>query len=344
MSELNVGIVGAGLAGRLHAKILEDVSSAQVVGVYNRSEAAGRQLAEKYDAEYHGNYSELLDQVDLDVVSICTPNSLHKQFALPAAEGGTDLVVEKPLEVNTEKCRDIVEAARNFQVKLAVIFQNRFTDVAQALKKAVEEERFGTIVHADASIKWFRPAQYYREGWQSDPELAGGGALMTQGIHTIDLMQWMMPEVEEIWGRVRTLHHDVEVEDMAVANLTFTNGATGIIQASTAIYPGVDERLGIYGTEGTVELAGNRVETWKFEDERKEDEEYRSLGAGDTSGGASDPSGISPEYHSRQFEQIVRDFQREKDHSVDGIEGTKSVEIIEAIYESSRVGRPVTLT
>ncbi len=339
MDKVRFGIVGTGLIANVHAQALATLDRAELRAVYSRSLARGKAFAERFNITWYDDYDRFLARDDLDAVIICTPSGTHADFAIPAAKAGKHLVVEKPLEITVKRCGLIIKAAKNNGVLLAVIFQNRFKDAVQVTRQALEEGRFGRLVLGDAHIKWYRPAEYY-QGWKGTRQYDGGGALMNQGIHTIDLLQWMMGPVEEVYGYVDTRVHRIEVEDVGIATLRFRSGALGVIEGSTALYPGIDERLGIYGEDGCVEVEGNRILTWKFKDERKSDQKIRVIGTGIEGKGSSNPGDIGIENHRRQLMEITRCIQEKNVPPVPGEEATKSVAIVEAIYASSRTGRP----
>ena len=342
MDRVRFGIVGAGLIGQVHAEALAGVDRAELRAVYNRSSARGKALADRFHVSWYSDYGRFLARDDLDAVIICTPSGTHADFAIPAAEAGKHLVVENPLEITAERCGLIIKAAKKNGVLLAVIFQNRFKDAVQVTRQALEEGRFGRLVLGDAHIKWYRPTEYY-QGWKGTQQYDGGGALMNQGIHTIDLLQWMMGPVEEVCGYVDTRVHRIEVEDVGVATLRFRSGALGVIEGSTAIYPGLDERLGIYGENGCVEIEGNRIVTWQFKDERGDDRRTRVIGTEVEGRGSSNPGEIGIENHRRQLMEITKAIQEGSTPPVPGEEAMKSVAIVEAIYASGRTGKPSRL-
>jgi predicted dehydrogenase len=343
MRKLGFAIIGAGFAGQWHAKALTGIEQAELRAVYNRSAERGKALANEYNIDWYDNFEKLLSRDDIAVVNICTSSSLHSDFAILAAKAGKHLIIEKPLDVTVDKCDQIIKAVKENNLKLSVIYQNRFKDAVQALHSALDEGRFGKLVLGDAHIKWYRPEEYFKGSWKGTKKYDGGGALMNQGSHTIDLLQWMMGEVESVNGDVKTLLHDIEVEDVGVATLRFKNGALGVIEGSTAIYPGLDERLGIYGEKGSVEIEGNRIVTWKFREERKDDKEKRLIGGRDHQGGGAVATGIGIENHRRQLQEIITAVIEDRKPLVDGEEGKKSVKIIEAIYRSMEKQSPVKL-
>jgi len=334
MRKLGFAIVGAGSIGQVHAEALSKIEQAELKAVHDCTSSRGKALADKFDIDWYDDFEKLLMRDDIDAITVCTPSSLHGDFAIRIAEAGKHVIVEKPLDVTVERCDQIIEAAEKHGVALSVIYQNRFKDNVQAMRAALDEGRCGKLLLGDAHIKWYRPEGYF-QGWKGTKKYDGGGALMNQGSHTIDLLQWMMGEVEVVCGYVDTLVHKIEVEDIGVAALRFKSGAQGIIEGSTAIYPGLDERLGIYGEDGAIEIEGNRVVTWEFRNEKENDEEKRAIGKDGQGGGASTATGIGLKNHGRQMREIINAILEGKKPLVDGREARKSVAIIEAIYEAS---------
>lgn len=340
MDKLGIGIIGAGLIGQVHAEVLATLDQAELRAVYNRTPERGKALADKFNVPSYSKYERFLARDDIDAVIICTPSGTHADFAISAAKSGKHLIVEKPLEITVSRCTEIIQAAKENDVALSVIFQNRFKDAVLAARSALEDGRFGRLVLGDAHVKWFRPEDYY-QGWKGTKRYDGGGALMNQAIHTIDLLQWMMGPVDEVFGYVDARSHNIEVEDIGIATLKFQSGALGVIEGSTALYPGLDERLGIYGTGGSAEIEGNRINTWKFREKRDGDRETQKIGVGAKGGGSSSPGGIGIENHRRQLAKIVEAIHEGEAPPVSGREATKSVAIIEAIYASSQARKPI---
>jgi predicted dehydrogenase len=341
--KLRYGIIGTGMIAEHQAKALGDVENAEVTAVLSRSSRRAQEFAEKFDCRACTETKEFLSEVD--AVSICTPAGLHLDSALPVLEAGKHLMVEKPLEINLKRGMQIVEAAEKKGLKLGGIFQSRFYESSRVIKTALEDGRFGRLVMGDAYVKWFRSQEYYdRTDWKGSFEYDGGGALMNQAIHAVDLLQWFMGQVQSVQARCSILGHSgIEVEDTAAAVLEFDSGALGVIEGSTAVYPGFLKRIEISGTHGTAVLEEEELKTWSFESEIPEDMEIRrrcgvKSGSG---GGASDPGAISTLGHRLQFEDFTRAVLENGIPFVDGIESLKSVAIIEAIYESGKRGRMV---
>jgi predicted dehydrogenase len=293
-------------------------------------------------------YSELgsfLAHPGLDVVTICTPSGAHLEPALAAARAGKHLIVEKPLEVSLPRCDALIEACDRAGVLLCGIFPSRFHEAPRALKSAALAGRFGTLTMGNAYVKWWREQSYYDGGgWKGTKALDGGGALMNQSIHAIDLIQWIMGSVEELSAFSATLGHQrIEVEDGAVAALRFANGALGSIQGTTAAWPGFLKRVEVSGTAGSAVMDEESLAFWRFKEESPDDEGLRQrLASGTaTGGGAADPAAIGFHGHRLQFEDMLAAIRDRRPPLVDGIEARKAVAIVDAIYRSAASGARV---
>jgi len=267
--------------------------------------------------------------------------------ALAAIEAGKNVIIEKPLDVTLERCDQIIDAADKKRVVAACVFQNRFIRGANILKEAVDGDRFGRIVLGDAYIKWFRSQEYY-DGRAERGTLAldGGGALMNQAIHAIDLIQWYMGPVTSVYAFADTIGHErLDYEDVSVAVLRFVSGAMGVIEGSTAVYPGFFKKIEISGTKGSAVLEEESITTWSFEEETDKDEAIRAefRDQGDSGGGAADPTAIDFRLHAAQFQNLMDHLDGKAELQVDAREARKAVEIILAIYESAGTGKPVQI-
>ncbi len=337
---IRVGIVGTGMIADVHANVFAQLENVQLKGVYSRSTVRGAEFAERHSCSAYRDYAEMLSSVD--IVSVCTPSGAHLDAALPAIDAGCHVLIEKPLEISLERCDSIIDAAERKGVQVAGVFQSRFYDASRQLKAAVDQRRFGRLSMGDAYVKWFRSQEYYSGSeWKGTVKYDGGGALMNQSIHAIDLLQWFMGDVKNVQAKTAALGHEgIEVEDTAVAILEFANGALGVIEGSTAVYPGFLKRIEISGSAGSAVLEEETLKEWSFAEESAGDEEIRTrygsrAGSG---GGAADPGAISHTGHRQQFEDFIEAVQQNRRPFVDGREARKSVAIIQAIYESSRTG------
>lgn len=342
------GVIGTGMIAAFHAKALQAIPSARLVASYDSRTGAATSFASSYGGRSYDSLEKFLADPELRVVTICTPSGLHLEPALAAIEAGKHVIVEKPMEITLERCDRMIEAAAKKGVQLAGIFPSRFHDVSRVIKAQIDAGRFGRLSLGDAYVKWFRSDEYYRSSnWKGTWKYDGGGALMNQSIHAIDLLQWFMGPVESVQSCAATIGHEgIEVEDTAVAVLRYANGALGVIEGSTAVYPGFLKRIEISGTTGSVIMEEEDITTWNFAEAQPDDEAICRKFANTTvsGGGASDPSAIGYHGHQRQFEDFLRVLESGKGKPlVDGIEARKAVAIIVAIYESARTGKMVKM-
>ncbi|MBO2520982.1 MAG: oxidoreductase [Firmicutes bacterium] len=340
-------IAGCGAISMAHIESIKKMDSARLVAVWSRTPERAQAVAREHGVDWEPTLEALAGRDDVDAVIVCTPSGFHLEPALAAIEAGKHVVVEKPLEVTVQRCRTIVERARARGVQVGVIFQSRFAPANQAAKRAVEEGRFGRIVMGDAYVKWYRPQSYYDGGaWRGTWELDGGGALMNQAIHAVDLLLWLMGSVESVDARADCLAHQrIEVEDTLSALLRFTSGAIGVIQATTSVFPGYPKRVEIHGDRGGVVLVDDAVASWyEGGDPHPVAEMLERYGARELSGAASDPMAISFDNHRRQLEDFVEAVRTGRPPLVDGEEGTKAVELVQAIYRAAQTGERVFLS
>jgi UDP-N-acetyl-2-amino-2-deoxyglucuronate dehydrogenase len=342
-------IVGCGMIARFHARALAQTPGARIAALVSRSTANAKKMADELglNCELYADLAPALAQRDVDVVIVTTPSGAHMEPAVAAANAKKHVVVEKPLEITLERCDRIIDACEKNGVQLCTIFPSRFGDANQALRSAVAAGRFGRLTLGETTCKWWRPQSYYDEGgWKGTQALDGGGALMNQAIHNVDLLLWMMGPATHVSGFAATLAHErIEVEDTAVACLRFRNGALGVIQATTSVHPGLPKTIAIHGDRGTAVIEQDDVLRWDFQPETPDDRALKQrfaqkVGA---SGGASNPAAISHAGHARQLSDFVRAIQTGRPPLVDGREGRRAVEVILAIYQSAASGRSVEL-
>ncbi|MFO0908899.1 MAG: Gfo/Idh/MocA family oxidoreductase [Isosphaeraceae bacterium] len=349
MGKHGFGIIGCGMIAEFHTKAINDIPGARVAAVYDtRPDAAARiaQLAGP-DCKVFNDLDKMLALPEVDVVSVCTPSGAHMDPAVACAKAGKHVVVEKPLEITVQRCDAIINACDAAGVRLCAIFPSRFSAGNIALKTAIDLGRFGKLTLGDTYVKWFRTQEYYDSGgWRGTWALDGGGALMNQSIHNVDLLQWLMGDVESVFAMTDTLAHTrIEVEDTAVAVLRFKNGALGTIEAATSAYPGLLKRTEIHGDRGSARVEQDDITLWDFQVKVPSDAEIHAAMAGGASGfkaGASDPRGITHIGHRDQIGDFLEAIDAGRPAAVDGREGRKAVEIIRAIYYSAREGKPIS--
>ncbi|MDD2359082.1 MAG: Gfo/Idh/MocA family oxidoreductase [Syntrophaceticus schinkii] len=329
MKKLNFGIIGCGRIAYKHAEAIKKNVKANLLCVCDIIEERAAEYKDKYGAEAHfTDYRKMLEYSGLDVVNICTPSGMHAEMGIAAAQAGKHVIVEKPMALSLKDADDLIGACDESGVKLAVCFQNRFNPPVQKLRRALEEGRFGKLTHASAIVRWFRPQDYYDQAPWRGTRAMDGGCLMNQSIHNIDLLQWMMGPVESVFGYTATNLRKIECEDVGVAVLKFKNGALGVIEASTTIYPeNLEETLNIFGEKGTVVLGGiavNKIETWKFADST------------DENGAIDQHQQDVPNVYGFGHEALVEDFINavinNSEPYITGREGRNALEIVLSIY------------
>ena len=347
---LGFALVGCGMIARFHAAALKEIPDARVAALVSRDPANGQKLISETGIPPCPVFATLADALNapgVDAVVITTPSGAHLEPAVAAAAAGKHVVVEKPLEISAERCDRITEACDRHGVKLCTIFPSRFADSSVALKAAVDAGRFGRLTLGETTCKWWRSQAYYDDGgWKGTQALDGGGALMNQAIHSVDLLLWMMGDAAEVFGFAGTLAHDrIEVEDTAVAVLRFASGALGVIQATTSVHPGYPKTIAVHGNRGSAVIEQEDVLRWDFDPPTPADADVKRRFAAKVgaSGGAADPKAISHEGHRRQLADFVRAIRDDRPPAVDGREGRKAVAVIRAIYEANRTGRAVTI-
>jgi predicted dehydrogenase len=335
------------MISHFHARAIADVPGAKLVGCFDRVPAAAERLAATAGCKAYASLPAMLADPAIHVVTVATPSGAHWEPAVAAARAGKHVIVEKPLEITLRRCDQIIDACHKAGVVLSTIFPSRFHDSSVQLKQAVRQGRFGRLTVGDAYVKWYRTQQYYDSGaWRGTWALDGGGALMNQAIHSVDLLTWLMGPVAEVRALTGLLAHQrIAVEDVAVAAVRFANGALGVIEASTAIYPGYLKRIELHGTAGSAVMEEEDIVKWDFAKKRPQDEAIRQRMAQKRSGGggAADPAAIGHHGHARQFRDALRAIKKGTSPLVDGPEGRRSVEIILAIYKSAETGRAVEI-
>ncbi len=346
MKTYGFGIIGCGMISEFHAKAIKDISNGKLIAVSSRKVNNTQRLVNNYGVEAYSDYNDMLGRDDIDIICICTPSGVHMESAIASAEAGKHVIVEKPLEITLERCDTIIEACSKENVRLCPIFNFRFSDCSQLVKETVSNGRLGRSILGDAYIKWFRSQDYYDSGdWRGTMELDGGGVMMNQSIHAIDFLQYVMGPVSSVQALTDTIAHErINVEDVAVAVLRFDNGALGVIEATTAIYPGALKKFEFSGTQGTIVIEEENIISWEFKEEQPNDRAIMKKFSGKKSGGGvSDPRAMTHDNHCRQITDFIHSIDNNRPHLVDGYEGRKAVEIILAIYRSSNTGKIVHL-
>ena len=338
---LHFAIVGCGVIAPCHARCLTELEEARLVAVCDILEAKAHRLAETYPADVFRDYDEMFRQKDIDIVIVTTPSGLHADVGIAAAQAGKHVLVEKPMDVSLAKADALIAACDKAGVRLGVISQHRFDFALQDLKSAIAEGKLGKLNFCGAYTQWYRAQGYYDSGsWRGTWALDGGGALMNQSIHYVDLLQYVMGPVEEIHARTAALAHTrIEVEDIAVATLRFASGALGVIEGMTLAYPGFCARLEVFGSDGGVIIENDQIRDWQLRSgekyERPKEEDHLIVG--------TTSADIWHHSHRRQIAEFMQAIWEDRPPRVDGREGRKPLEIVLAIYASARSGLPVKL-
>ncbi len=336
MASIGVAVAGCGMIGGVHVTALREIPDAMVAGAWSRSPERTKEFAAQHQVRGYGSYAELLADPAAQAVIICLPSGYHVEYGIKAAEAGKHVIVEKPIDVTETRAMALITACQKAGRHLSVVFQNRYTPASRKLRQALDAGLLGKLILGDAYVKWYRTPQYYAGSpWRGTKAVDGGGALINQAIHTIDLLQWFMGGVKRVSGLVRTSTHTIEGEDLGVAVVEFLNGAVGVIEGTTAVQPASKERLEIHGQKGSVTLAGGYVTSWKVEGCAEADY-VDPLPA--SFGGTAGP-GISHVNHTAQLADILGAIRAGKPSPLSGEEGLKALKIVRGIYESSATGR-----
>lgn len=338
--KLRFGIIGCGRIAPKHAESIIAIPEAELVAVCDIISEKAERFAHLYNADPYLDYKELLQREDIDIVTIATPSGIHAEIGIEAAKAGKHVMVEKPMAMTLKQADYLIKACQEYNVKLSVIHQNRYNKSIKILREAMEKGRFGKLTHGQATIRWNRNEDYYIQAPWRGTKLQDGGVLMNQSIHNIDLLQWMMGPVESVFGYTTTALRQIEMEDVAGAVIRFKNGAIGLIEAATTIYPkNIEETLNIFGETGSVVIGGiavNRVEVWEFPESEGEKNQIFSAQE-------SDPPTVYGFGHREIIEDMIKSVKSNTSPPINGEEGRKALEIILAIYKSQESGLPVKL-
>jgi len=341
-SPIRLAIIGSGAIAKVHAAAIALIPGARLAAVCSRNRAGAEALAEKFGARVFDSPSQLVEWNGIDAVLVATPSGAHEAAVLPALRAGRHVLCEKPLEISTERIQRMIAAAGQAGAILAGFFPMRCGAGAEIIRSAMDAGRFGRLTFLSARVKWWRNPEYYGESsWKGTRALDGGGALMNQGIHAVDLLQWIGGQPREIMAFASTLAHPgIEVEDTIAATLRFENGALGTIEAATSCHPGLDLSLEVSGDGGTAILVSDRIDYWHFREELPGDVAIRKgESGGEIGSGASDPGAITCEGHRRQIADFCRAIRGESANVISAREAGVSVAIVEAAYRSAVSGK-----
>ncbi|MGB2937078.1 MAG: Gfo/Idh/MocA family oxidoreductase [Phycisphaerae bacterium] len=342
-------VVGCGAIGPVHAKAYQDCKEIELAAVVDIIPERAEKLGKEYGVPWHTNVRKVLKDKRIDFIDVCTPSGMHADIAIAAARAGKHCICEKPMDVTPQRCDQMIRAFDKAEKIYGGIFQHRFPDDCRKTKAAIDAGRLGRLTLLTCSTPWWRTQGYYDSGdWRGTWKLDGGGAMMNQSIHAVDLLMWLVGPIKRITAKTALLAHEhIEVEDTAVAVCEFENGALGTIQGTTAAYPGSGVRHEIMGTDGTAHLTDDRIDLWRLRDEEKPEgegtREPAAEGTGAAAGAASDPAALASNIFSRNIDDVARAAREGREPCVSGREAKRAVEVICAIYESARTDAPVEL-
>ncbi len=339
MGKVKFGIVGCGHIARAHAEEIIALPRAELAAACDIDPQALQTFAGRYGVKCYRDYMKMLERKELDVVIICTPSGLHAEMGVAAARAGKHVLVEKPLALTLEDADRLIETCEKEGVLLSVVLQNRYKPSFQMLKSAAEKGRFGKLSHAVLAVRWNRNDDYFNKSPWRGKKAEDGGVMMNQAIHGIDLLQWIMGKVDSVFAYTATRYRPIEAEDVGVAALKFKNGALGVIEAASTVYPSnLEESIAVFGEKGTVVIGGIKggiIKTWHFSDDNKEDQLIHSWNGMDHN---------KSQGHRPVLIDMLEAIEKGCRPIIDGGEGRKSLEIVLGIYRSRELGLPVSLT
>jgi UDP-N-acetyl-2-amino-2-deoxyglucuronate dehydrogenase len=336
---MKVGLIGTGAISHKHAQVYRNIGF-QVTVCTDVNEEYGKKFAQQYGCEFVPTYEELCVHPDVDYVDVCTFPDFRLQPLEICAAHGKHIQVQKPISVDLKTAQEMVRVARDGGILLSVVSQHRFDDSSLFLEKAIADGRLGKLLQIDAYVKWFRSAEYFSRPIKGSWAVEGGGALINQAVHQIDIMRWLGGPVKQVTGEWQLgALHKIESEDILNAMLRFESGVTGVIQASTAVWPGDSERIEIHGTKGTAVITGDQLTTWDVQDDQGDAAPLSS----NVESGSSDPMAIPLTSFERQFLEFADAIKNKRKPRVAGEEGLAALEVVDAIYRSCRTGEKITL-
>ena len=340
MANLGIGIIGTGSIVNTYLQCIEALEGAELIALYSTSANRVQEAEALFGVPVFNDLQEFLNHPAIDLVCVCNKSGLHGEVAIRAAQAGKHVLCEKPLEVTTAKVDTIIAACQENNVLLGCVLQNRCSAAYKAVERVVKQGLLGTLLLGNAHINWYRSEEYYANNpWRGTTKFDGGAAFMNQGIHTIDLLLNLMGDVQSVFGNMKTLIHQIECEDVGTGILNFRNGAIGTITAGTALFPGYPERLEIYGEKGSILMEGGKIKEWHVAGVASP--ENTSLK--ENSSGAANPTNIGYLNHKIVLEDMLNAIKENRPPMVHGLEARKAVEVITALYQSSKAQKLIFL-
>jgi UDP-N-acetyl-2-amino-2-deoxyglucuronate dehydrogenase len=331
---IHVGLIGGGNISGTHARAATAIPDVKISAVYGTNAEKVARLCQDFGGRPYRDLHSLLAHRPMQMVIIGSPSGLHAEQGIAAARHGLHVLVEKPIDISAQRADALIAECEKAKVKLGVIFQDRFKPDIRGLKQLMNDGALGRLLLVDARVKWYRPPEYYSGSrWRGTWALDGGGALMNQGVHTVDLLLWLLGEIGSLRARTATLLHRIETEDTALALLEFASGAIGLLETTTAAYPGYPRRVEFTGTEGTIVLEHDRI---IVADVKGNARDIVSSQPGDQNASASSALLTDFSGHRSAIEDFIRAIQEDGAPACDGRQGRRSVALIESIYRAAR--------
>jgi len=340
--QIGFGIVGAGLIAPFHLKAVRDAKGGYAVGVFDIDKAKAQKTAQDFNIKTFETLEQMLADKNIDVVCVATPNHLHRDTVIKASQAGKHVLTEKPPAMSLGETDEMIEACQRANVKFGCFVQCRIRKAIQAMKKAIESGRFGKLLHADAYMKWYRGQDYYTSaGWRGQQK-SGSGVTVAQGFHYIDLIQYLAGPAAKVEAKMTNIAHPgINLEDDVVAHLEYANGCKGVVQLSTALWPGTDIRIEINGTKGTAVMIGEKMQTWKFQEEKPEDAGIRNIGNAAQATGAGGAADFGHIDHTAVVQDMIDSIKNNKEVVIPVKSVRATLEIILAMYQSAKSGKTI---
>lgn len=337
MKTWQIGIVGVGMISDFHSLAIQSLPNTALAGITTRNYANAKTFSEKHHCTLFDSLEAMLASDDIDIITIATPSGTHSETAIAAAKAGKHVLCEKPLDITLERVDAMIAAHKSAGTYLGGIFQNRYNEAMTPLRQAIEDDRFGKITCCSIFVPWWRDDSYYENSWHGTWNIDGGGALMNQSIHMIDMLCDLMGDITEVRGFSETLGHEhCDTEDTSVAIFKFATGALGFLHGTTASWPGGEKRFEITGTAGTAIYLEDGFSKWQFRDEQPQDATIRKTFKPSAASGAANPAAMTHINHAKNISDFVKAIENKKPFALDGETARKSIELILKIYNAAK--------
>lgn len=341
MEKLGFGIIGCGFIGMLHGQVISALENGYLEAVADSDFEKGEEATRRWGCKWYSDYREMLKDPKVNVVSICLPSGMHSQVAIEAARAGKHVMCEKPIDIQVERAREMVDVCRECGVELGVVMQHRFDKPVIVLKNMLEKGKLGKLLWGASRTIWYRDDEYFSNPWRGTWQFDGGGALMNQSIHYIDLLLYIFGKAKNVSGKCgKLLHSQIETEDVGIGTIEFENGCLGTIEGTTAAYPGLYAELLVFAEKGTVIIRNDELLFYRMQEESNE---FRMLLNPEKANSLHQDAAITADSHKRQYEDFVRAIKEKRKPGVTGEDALESLKVIKAIYQSSVNHREVEI-